>query len=394
MKIGFLLNYFHPFTGGREKNCLYLAQELAKHHEVHVFTSDRKDKQILPKEEIYKNIHIHRSKPLFRYKYYLEFIPGNLTQIAKYKLDILNVHSFGFITNDLIVLYKRLFTKTKLLNTPHGPFMALKKYPFPQTIMKILMLTFEKIVNKCYHKVIQVNPNQYEIWMKDYGIKQHQQAYIPNGIPENNLIQTNKTEFLKKHPKLKNKLIISYLGRIQKYKGLEQVIRVLPDLIKKHPKLMFLGMGIDTENEIPRLQNIAKELNVENNIYFTEVTDEEKMQGLQASEIFVFPSEWEAFGIVLLEAMSQKNAVVTSNTEGGSFLIQKENGFVYKYQNINELKYKLDQLLSNKTLIKQMQKNNFEKASKFTWEKIAKDLEQLYIKLLNHPKTESLWKFF
>ena len=129
------------------------------------------------------------------------------------------------------------------------------------------------------------------------------------------------------------------------------------------------------------LQKLSKELNVEQNVYFTEVSDEEKLQGLNASEIFIFPSEWEAFGIVLLEAMSQKNAIISTTTEGGSFLITKDNGFLYKYQDINDLKERLETLLSNKKLREQMQETNYKKAKEFTWEKIAKDLEQLYKEL-------------
>jgi len=46
MKIGFLIEYFYPVRGGAENNCFYIARELAKSHEVHVFTSDRKDGKI------------------------------------------------------------------------------------------------------------------------------------------------------------------------------------------------------------------------------------------------------------------------------------------------------------------------------------------------------------
>ena len=48
LKIGYLLPYFHPFKDGTENNCLYLATEMVKlGHEVHVFTSDRREGVIL-----------------------------------------------------------------------------------------------------------------------------------------------------------------------------------------------------------------------------------------------------------------------------------------------------------------------------------------------------------
>src|SRR3989344_8320895 len=129
MKIGFLINYFYPFVGGAESNCYYLAKELVKGgHEVHIFTTDRKDKIKLKKEEIIDGIKVHRARVLFRYRYYLTFAPGLLIDAFKYKIDILHAHSFGFLFHDFIVLIKKLFSDTKLINTPHGPFMALSDY--------------------------------------------------------------------------------------------------------------------------------------------------------------------------------------------------------------------------------------------------------------------------
>ena len=89
LKIGYVLSYFHPFKDGTENNCLYLATEMVKlGHEVHVFTSDRRDGEILKeKEGMINGIHIHRSRTLLRYKYYLELNPEIIGSILKYKED-------------------------------------------------------------------------------------------------------------------------------------------------------------------------------------------------------------------------------------------------------------------------------------------------------------------
>ena len=168
MKIGFLIEYFYPIKGGAENNCFYLARELAKKHEVHIFTSNRKDNQILKKEEVVDNIKIHRYKNIFRYKYYLSFTPGML-DVLSYDLDILHVHSFGFLWHDKIIFFKKLFSNTKIVNTPHGPFMALTKYGFFQNIFRNIIVFLELFFNKLYDVVIQVNPSQYE-WITKYGV--------------------------------------------------------------------------------------------------------------------------------------------------------------------------------------------------------------------------------
>ena len=67
---------------------------------------------------------------------------------------------------------------------------------------------------------------------------------------------------------MKGKLVISYVGRIQKYKGLDQVITVLPDILKKHKNIVFLAMGKDAD-DMERLKKMAAELKVEKNVVFS-----------------------------------------------------------------------------------------------------------------------------
>jgi len=373
MKIGFLIEYFHPLTGGAEKNCFYLARELAKKHEVHVFTSDRKDNQILKKEEIFEGIHIHRYKNLFRYKYYLTFTPG-LLNLLKYDLDVLHVHSFGFLWHDFVVLSKKLFSNTKIVNTPHGPFMALTKYGFFQNIFRNMIVFLELFFNKLYDNVIQVNPTQYK-WITEYGISKNKIKYIPNGIPLDNFNEMDSKSFIKKY-NLGNKFVISYLGRVQKYKGIDQVIKVLPKL---EEKIVFLVMGKDVGDK-KRLIKLAKKLKVDERVIFTEVSDTEKLIGLDVSEVFILPSDWEAFGIVILEAMARSNAIISTRTEGGSFLVGKENGFVYDFGDLNKLEESIKILFNNNQLRNKIKKNNLEKAKEFLWENIVRDLERVYQK--------------
>jgi len=365
-----LINYFYPMKGGAENNCFYIARELAKNNEVHVFTSLIKGTK---KCEIIENIHVHRYKTLFRYRYYLSFTPG-LLNVLKYKLDILHVHSFGFVYHDLVLMLKKILSKTKIVNTPHGPFMVLKYYNNFQKSFKALAGNFERlIVNKFYDAVIQVNPEQYK-WLTKYAIKKKRIHFIPNGINEETFSKVNANDFIKKY-NLKNKFIISYLGRIQEYKGLDQVIKVLPKL----NNVLFLVMGKDT-GDLERLKKLSKELKVEDKIIFTgEISDKEVLQGLSTSKIFILPSEWEAFGISILQAMAQGNAIISSNTEGGRFLVNKENGFLFNYQDLKDLENKIKVLIADKTMLNEISKNNVKRSKEFLWKDISKDLEKVYI---------------
>ena len=284
MKIGYLTTYFYPVTGGAENNCFYIAKELAKTNEIHVFTSDRKDNQLFKDEEVIDNINIHRFKTLLRYKYYFALYPSIIKRILKADLDILHVHSLGFAVHDITILLKKLKKKTKLVITPHGPFMALPSYPLHQRILKSIFTKIEMPFNKLYDAIIQVNPYQHE-WLVKLGFDKNKIHFIPNGIPEETFMKVSKKTYYK------NKLVITYIGRIQEYKGLNQVINLLPEF----PGLTFVAMGQDAGDRI-RLESLAKKLKVQSQLIFTgKVSETKKLQLLDESELFILPSQWEAF---------------------------------------------------------------------------------------------------
>lgn len=378
MRIGFLLSSFYPATGGREVITFNQARELARRgHEVHIFTSLKAGWK---KEEVVGGLHIHRTPTWFRYKYYLDFNPGWVKNVMKYKLDILHVQSFGFAIADLAVLLKKLSGRTKLVNTPHGPFMALAKYPWHEALLKKIYTAFEWPINRLYDAVIEVNPEQWR-WMVKAGVKKERIHFVPNSIPKEVFKKVKSEPFAKKHGLLQ-KFVISYLGRIQKYKGLDQVITVLPDLLKVNKNIFFLAMGKDAGDK-ERLLQLAKGLKVEKNVIITDVDDDSRLQGLELSEIFILPSEWEAFGIVILEGMARGNAILSTTTEGGKFLIKDGiEGYLYGYKDTEQLKKVLLKLIKDGKLRRKMQAYNRKKAKNFSTENIAGQLEALYESLV------------
>ena len=90
------------------------------------------------------------------------------------------------------------------------------------------------------------------------------------------------------------------------------------------------------------------------------------------------PSEWEAFGIVILEAMARGNAVISTKNEGAVFLVKKENGLLYDFNNLKKLEENINILYKNKKLRDKLKKNNLKKAKEFLWKDIAKNLEKVY----------------
>lgn len=380
MKIAYLIKYFHPIRGGAENYMMNLAQRAARSgHEVHVFTGDRKGNEKLSSLECeYKGMKIHRCKFWLNFTNYLFFNPSLFFKMMKQDFDIVHASGFGFIWHDFVLILKKLTSKnTKFINSPHGPFMPLGSYNFFLKIIKGIYTTVQKLfLNWLYDIVTESNTYQWQ-WIVNYGIDREKIKLVTPGIDReviNASISEEDVLRFKQKYELTDKFVISYLGRISKYKGVQHIIEVLPDIAAKHPDLVLLIMGRD-EGYVRSLKAMAEKLKVRKNIRFIiDITEDEKYVGLNVSQIMIFPSEWEAFGIVLLEAMTQGNAIISTKTEGGNYLITDGvNGCKYDFSDIQQLKNSLMNLLEDEEMIQKMKQANKKKVKLFSWDDIYRN---------------------
>ena len=380
-KVGILIPFFHPQKGGAENVALALAKRLVNdNYEVHVFTSNSGK---LPSKETYEGIFIHRHGKLFGGNYTILY-PGLLGEFLSMKFDYIHVHGFGFFWQDFCLILKKLFSRKKsiFINSPHGPFMSLRDYGFFGNILRTLGTFKMKLyLNWLYDFVTETNPSQISWITQKYGIDPKKVKFLGNGIDKEALEEVN-TKKIGKEYKLSGKKVLSYVGRFNKYKGVDQVLKVLPEIIVKYPKLMFLIIGRDVE-EKKNYEELIKAGKLEKHVKIVDYpSDELKDQLVQRSDIFILPSEWEAFGLVMVEAMAKKNAIISTKTEGGNFLIKEdENGYLFDFGDLETLKEKIIWLLKSDVRLEKIKKNNYKKAQEFLWDELyEKNYKKLFIK--------------
>src|SRR3989344_5932257 len=303
MKIGVLITYFYPFMDGTENQALYWSKELAKRHEVHIFTSDRRDGTVLKnKYKLHGGVQIHRYKTIFRYKYYLCWNWKLIFDLLRADLDILQIHSIGFPQQDLaVLLLKLLKPKLKIVNFPHGPFLANENYSLPIKLFRECYRIIERaIVNGKYDGIIDCNGFQKVTWMPKYFPNLEKVFYCPDGIPRDRFRKISDGDFAQRFG-LKNKFVIAHMGRLLRYKGQEQVLKVLPEIVKKHPDVVYLMIGEDRGYK-KDLDEIIKKSGLEKNVVFAGwVSEDYKLRALDAADVICFTSMpgTEAFGIIL-----------------------------------------------------------------------------------------------
>ena len=328
MNILLLSQFFSTTRGGGEYVFSILAKMLVKNgHNVWIITNKIKD------ESYDKNLNIIFIKPIITYqgglpptfsdniRYVVNAVIAGSKIIKKNNIDI--IHSNNFSPALAGSFLSRLFSIPHVM-TVHDIFSLCgknywKKWGDQANVSKInVMLApfFEKLMVKLKHKCVHTVSNATREDLLKFGEKRPIHV-IHNSIDTSPILD-----------EVVNPLQFVYVGRLVFYKNLEVVIKAIGILKKTQPnvKLVIVGDGPHKKS----LEELTNKLGLGSNIEFLGyVSFNEKMKIIASSKALVFPSLCEGFGLVILEAFSQRKPVLVSNIKPMSDIVSdKKNGFV------------------------------------------------------------------
>ena len=174
--------------------------------------------------------------------------------------------------------------------------------------------------------------------------------------------------------------VLLVASTVSKQKGFNLALKAFKRILSTHPntKLLVVGEGDYLED----LKKLAHQFDVQNNVIFAgHISNEEIFRFYNASDIFLFPTlRVEAFGRVLIEAMSCKKPIIASRIGGiPSIIDDGENGLLITPGNIEELIDKILFLLQNETFANKLATNAREKAvKKFSLEKMVEETIKVF----------------
>lgn len=222
------------------------------------------------------------------------------------------------------------------------------------------------------------------------GVKKNRIIVLPIAVNDS-LHQTTTNKDVREELDIQSDTqLLLTVGRLVKRKGVEWfVTNVLPDLVKKHPSLIYLVVG-----EGPERSNIEK--SIEDNKLTPNVRLLGKIEGdlydsvYNQADIFVMPNinvdgDIEGFGLVLLEASLCKLPIVASNTEGITDAVAHDkNGILVNAYDSNGFSAAIDKFLQNSQYAKQFgEKSREYTLNNYNWNKIAEQYTQVYQDLCN-----------
>ena len=206
---------------------------------------------------------------------------------------------------------------------------------------------------------------------------------IPNGINLTNFNGIERDYEFRRQYAMDNEKIILYVGRLVYEKGIQHLISAMPKILQGYNdvKLVIAGKG----GMLDDLKAQAEAMGIANKVYFTGYLNSKQVQKIyKCADVAVFPSTYEPFGIVALEAMLSGNPVVVSDIGGLNEIVEhKVNGMKTYCGNPNSIADSILELLYDHKLCAEITKKAKNKVrNEYNWSKIAQDTHFTYQKAI------------
>ena len=171
--------------------------------------------------------------------------------------------------------------------------------------------------------------------------------------------------------------VVGTVGRLDEQKGHKFFLEAIPEILKKVHGVKFLIVGDGPLQN--KLEKLSEKLKISENVIFTGIR-RDIPEILAIMDVFVLPSIFEGFGIVLLEAMAMKKAIVASRIGGIPEIVDDGlTGILIEPANPSEIANSIITLLKNPEKAKQMGDAGSKKVEKiFTADVMAKQIEDVY----------------
>ena len=212
---------------------------------------------------------------------------------------------------------------------------------------------------------------------------------IPNGINLSNFTGIERDYDFRRQYAMDNEKIILYVGRLVYEKGVQHLIAAMPKILSNYhdAKLIIAGRG----GMMDELRAEASNLGLNDKIYFTGYLNSKQVQKMYTcADVAVFPSTYEPFGIVALEAMLAGVPTVVSDVGGLDEIVTHGVDGMKSYAgNANSIADSVTALLYDHQLATNVSKKAKQKVKEqFNWEKIAQDTHFTYEKAICQTMAE------
>ena len=371
-----MLNYEYPPLGGGASNATYyLLKEFSQIDDITIdlitssATSEFEEEKLKESIHIYKlpvgkrSVHYWTQKEIMSYSWKAYRCIKKLKRIKKYDL----IHAFfGIPCGAIACRFRKEIPYIVSLRGSDVPGFN-ERFSFQYIFLK-------PIIRRVWRNAAAIIANSRGL--KELALKTDRNAKIDiiyNGIDVEDFSPGNERE--------KGDIIILTVARLIKRKGIDDLIRAVPAIVKERQniKVRIIGEG-NMENE---LKALAQKLEVSEYVDFLGYVPHSKISYYYASsDIFVLPSKNEGMSNTVLEAMASGLPIITTDTGGTQELIDG-NGIMVASGAPDVISNAVLNLINDYKLRENMGIKSRKIAENMSWKNVAQDYFEMYKQIIN-----------
>ncbi len=232
---------------------------------------------------------------------------------------------------------------------------------------------------KMANKVVVMSHKAIEFLESIYNVPKDKIIFIEHGVPD---IHFNQ-EKTKKEFKLERKKVLLTFGFIGRNKGIETVIKALPNVVENHPDIIYIVLGKTHPNVLRHsgeeyrifLMRLVKNLQLEKHVVFLNefIGEQDLFKYLCASDIYITPylNEAQITSGTLSYAVGVGSAVISTPYWHAAELLDEGRGRLFNFSDTQSLSSTLNELLDNPEELIELKRKAYDYGRKITWPKIG-----------------------
>ncbi|WDM23180.1 glycosyltransferase family 4 protein [Paenibacillus polymyxa] len=170
--------------------------------------------------------------------------------------------------------------------------------------------------------------------------------------------------------------VLLYVGVLEERRNIRFMLSTFKRVLQKHPSCLLLMVGDGRKTDTDRYWTYAHELGITDSIiHFSRVEQRHLWQVYGAADVMLFPTQYDIFGMVLLESMLFRVPIISSVNGGSVTLIEDGvSGVMLRSFSEEEWSDRIGVLLDNAELRRSMAEKAFLTVERMSWDRIADEI--------------------
>ncbi|MCF7809576.1 glycosyltransferase family 4 protein [bacterium] len=250
--------------------------------------------------------------------------------------------------------------------------------------------------------VVVITQKASKLLKQVHGIPSSKITVIPHGTPDVPFLDSS---YYKNNFQADGRLVLLTFGLLSANKGIEYVVEALPQVVKKHPDVLYFILGAthpnvkQHEGERYRIsiENRVKELGLQKHVVFHNrfVSLEKLIQFLVAADIYITPylSKEQISSGTLAYALAAGKAIISTPYWYAEDLLGKDRGMLVPFEDPKAISESILELLSNPTKRNTMRRKAYQLGRQMIWSKVANRYNDLFEQAISEYARKKITAF-